>query len=203
MKKEFKGFIIGVILTSMLMGSVVFADGVRKNIQVLFNDVNITVNGSKVNADNILYEGTTYVPLRAISEMLGKEVGWDASTKTASINDVTSEIIEESKPESESSNSGNETLAQKNAVKKAESYIRFSSFSKSGLIKQLEYEGFSKEDSIYAVNKINVDWNDQAYKKGKTYLDISSFSRDGLIRQLEFEGFTKEEVLYAVDKIGL
>ena len=49
--------------------------------------VNLEVNGEKVEADNILYKGTTYVPLRAVAEMLGKEVGWDQDTRTASIND--------------------------------------------------------------------------------------------------------------------
>lgn len=87
MKKELKGFIIGVLVTLMLMSSLTFADGVKHTIEVMFNYVNLEVNGEKVEADNILYKGTTYVPLRAVAEMLGKEVGWDQDTKTASIND--------------------------------------------------------------------------------------------------------------------
>ena len=95
-----------------------------------------------------------------------------------------------------------ETMGQKNARKKAESYLRFSAFSREGLIDQLEYEGFTNEDSVYAVDKLNVDWNEQAAKKAESYLDFSSFSRDGLIDQLEYEGFTYEQAVYGVEAVG-
>jgi hypothetical protein len=86
MKKTIKGFVLGVIITTMLM-STVFGAQVKKTIDVIFNSVNITLNGEKSDTDNFLYEGTTYVPLRAISEIFGKEVGWDGDTNTASIYD--------------------------------------------------------------------------------------------------------------------
>jgi colicin import membrane protein len=61
----------------------------------------------------------------------------------------------------------NETLSQKNAVRKAKEYLSVMAFSKEGLIKQLEFEGFSNEDATYAVNQIDVDWKEQAVKKAK------------------------------------
>ena len=95
-----------------------------------------------------------------------------------------------------------EILSQRNAVRKAEDYIRFMAFSKVGLIEQLEFEGFSKEDATYAVNHISVNWNEQAYEKGQSYLDMMGFSEDGLREQLDFEGFTKSEIDYAINKLG-
>ena len=95
------------------------------------------------------------------------------------------------------------TLAQENAVNKAESYLDFTSFSKKGLIEQLEFDGFSSEDSTFAVSNLKVDWNEQAVLKGKSYLDFTSFSRSGLIDQLVFDGFSAEEATHAVDEIGL
>ncbi len=86
MKKTLKGFILGVIITTLLMSTSLGA-AVTKTIEVAYNSVNLTVNGKKVESDNILYEGTTYVPLRAIAEMLGKDVGWEQGTLTASVND--------------------------------------------------------------------------------------------------------------------
>jgi len=49
------------------------------------NLVKIEVNGTKMNTDNFLYNGTTYIPLRAISELLDKDVDWNNHNKVASI----------------------------------------------------------------------------------------------------------------------
>lgn len=91
------------------------------------------------------------------------------------------------------------TLEQKNAVKKADSYLQFSAFSHGGLIEQLEYEGFSKEAAAYAADNCGADWFEQSLKKAKSYLRISEFSYLSLIEQLEYEGFTNEQAKYAAD----
>jgi len=95
-----------------------------------------------------------------------------------------------------------ETIGEANARKKAESYLSFSAFSRTGLIGQLEFEGFSTEESEYAVDAVNADWNEQAALKAQSYLDFSSFSRQGLIDQLLFEGFTQSEAEYGVTQVG-
>ncbi len=205
--KGFKKLLVTLIILTLIISAITYAAGTKMTIEVLMNSINLTVNGKKVDADTIVYNGTTYVPLRATAEMLGKEVGWNQETQTASIDDKKVDIIKpsekEKEPEKPVSSSVVETLAQKNAVKKAQTYLDFSAFSKSGLIKQLEYEEFNTEDATYAVNKIKVDWKEQAYKKAQTYLDFTAFSKSGLIKQLEYEGFSKEEAEYAVNKIGL
>ena len=63
-------------------------------------------------------------------------------------------------------------------------------FSRTGLIKQLEYEGFSAKDATYGVDASGSNWAKQAAIKAKEYLDTMAFSRSGLIDQLEYEGFT-------------
>lgn len=95
------------------------------------------------------------------------------------------------------------TISQQNAVAKAKSYLSYSSFSRAGLIHQLEYERYSTGDATLAVDSLNVDWNEQAAKKAKSYLRYSSFSRAGLISQLEFEGFTPAQAEYGVSQTGL
>ncbi len=94
------------------------------------------------------------------------------------------------------------TMGQRNALRKAESYLDMMAFSREGLIKQLEFEGFATEDAVFAVDRIGADWNEQAAKKAESYLDMMAFSRDGLIDQLEFEGFTYEEAVYGVAANG-
>ena len=91
------------------------------------------------------------------------------------------------------------TVSQRNAVSKGASYLRSSSFSRSGLISQLEYEGFSLDDATYGTDAQNADWSAQAVKKGASYLRTSSFSRTGLIGQLEYEGFSNSQSVYGTD----
>lgn len=94
----------------------------------------------------------------------------------------------------------NLTAGQENAIAKAESYLEFTSFSRKGLIEQLEFEGFSTADAKFAVDYLKIDWNEQAAKKAQSYLEFSSFSKQGLIEQLVFEGFTQAQAKYGADK---
>ena len=95
------------------------------------------------------------------------------------------------------------TTSQTNAMKKASSYLRSMAFSYSGLVEQLEYEGFSGEDATFAVDHCGADWNVQADRMAAQYLKTMAFSRSGLIEQLEFEGFTEEQATHGVDSVGL
>lgn len=45
---------------------------------------------------------------------------------------------------------------KKQAAKKAESYMEYSSFSRSGLIDQLEYEGFTHDQAVYGVDAVGL-----------------------------------------------
>src|SRR4051794_10117235 len=92
------------------------------------------------------------------------------------------------------------TAGQRNALDKARSYLQISAFSKKGLKEQLEYDGFSRADARWAVNRVGVSWRRQAFKKAKSYLQISSFSRSGLIAQLEYDGFTHAQAVYGVNR---
>ncbi len=94
------------------------------------------------------------------------------------------------------------TASQSNALKSAGSYLQYGAFSYSGLIGQLEYEGYSTEDATWAADNCGADWQSQALKSAKSYLAYSSFSRSGLIGQLEYEGFSTEDATYAADNCG-
>ena len=94
------------------------------------------------------------------------------------------------------------TLSQYNAVRSARSYLRSGSFSRSGLIHQLEFEKYSTNDAEFAVDYISPDWFEEAVEAANSYLKLSSFSADGLVDQLMFEGFTRDQANYAVKTVG-
>lgn len=108
----------------------------------------------------------------------------------------------ESVKTSGSQTSATETMGQRNAVKSARSYLDLMAFSRSGLITQLKYEGYSTEEATYAVDNAGADWNKQAAKSAQSYLDLMAFSRSELISQLVYEGFTQEQANYGVTAVG-
>jgi hypothetical protein len=100
------------------------------------------------------------------------------------------------------------TVEQENALESAHSYLRFSGFSRLGLIEQLssEYgEGYPLDVATWAVDTVGADWNAEAVESAKSYLEFSSFSRDGLFEQLTSEygeQFTPDEANYALSQVG-
>jgi hypothetical protein len=94
------------------------------------------------------------------------------------------------------------TLAQQNAIGKAQSYLDYSGFSRVGLIDQLEYEGYSTEEATFGADNAGADWNAEAAEKAASYLEYSSFSRQGLYDQLAFEGFTDAEIQFGLAAVG-
>ena len=93
------------------------------------------------------------------------------------------------------------TSGMKNALQRAKDYLAVMPFSHSGLVEQLEYEGYSHSEATYAADNCGADWYAQAVKSARNYLDVMSFSRSGLIEQLEYEGFTHDQAVYGVDKV--
>jgi len=96
-----------------------------------------------------------------------------------------------------------ETVGQKNAVKKAKSYLGYTAFSHDGLVAQLEYEQFSHVDAVYGADNSGANWNEQAAKKAKSYMEYSAFSRGSLIEQLKHEKFTQEQAEFGANAVGL
>src|SRR5574343_1231874 len=88
MKRRIKDIIIGIIVGCVLIGTTpVLADSITQSIEVVLNSVKVQIDGENLNANTILYNGTTYLPMRAVAEAVGKDVEWNQSTMTANITD--------------------------------------------------------------------------------------------------------------------
>lgn len=104
MKRKSK-FILALVLM-LVFSTVVFA--ARKvNITVTYDNIKVVVDGREVQfgkdtkgnqIEPFIYNGTTYLPLRAVAEAIGKEVKWDQNTKTAFLGDGTVDMGEVNKP---------------------------------------------------------------------------------------------------------
>lgn len=95
------------------------------------------------------------------------------------------------------------TVSQENAKEKALQYLDYSAFSRTGLIKQQMFEGFSRADATYGTDATHANLYKQAALKAAQYLDHSAFSRRGLIAELKYEGFTTRQATYGARAVGL
>ncbi|MFS9025161.1 Ltp family lipoprotein [Streptococcus australis] len=61
---------------------------------------------------------------------------------------------------------------------------------------------YSEDASLYAINKLNIDWKEQAVLKAKS-LQMFHFSKEMLVWQLiNVELFTQEEADYAIEQVN-
>ena len=83
-------FLLSVIPASATKWATRRIDALYRNIRIVVDDKEITptdINGKVV--EPFIIDGTTYVPLRAIGEALGKNVSWDSNTSTVNISTPT------------------------------------------------------------------------------------------------------------------
>ncbi len=94
MRKQWKGFILGVLVTTMVFTLAMPVAAAVRNLKADFLGIKITLDGRTLTpkdangkvVEPFAVEGTTYLPLRAVAEALGLEVGWHGPTKTVQLN---------------------------------------------------------------------------------------------------------------------
>ncbi len=93
MKKRLQGLIAGVLIGTTLTSGMVFAKQISKTAELFYNNIKIYIDGGEVvpkDANGNIVEpftmnGTTYLPVRAISNAFGKDVEWDGATQSVYI----------------------------------------------------------------------------------------------------------------------
>ncbi len=90
LKSGIMGLVIGCISTS---GISVFAYNGKMSIEASFKNIRIFINGDELTSKSsdgktlepFIYNDSTYLPIRAIAEAIGRDVSWDPSTSTVYI----------------------------------------------------------------------------------------------------------------------
>jgi len=78
--------VVALFLTSV---NIILASSGNKTITITYRNISIYINGVKKVPSNepFIYNSSTYVPLRFVSEALDKEVKWDGTNNRIDIND--------------------------------------------------------------------------------------------------------------------
>lgn len=80
MNNTLKGYILGLLSTAILASTVTYA---ANRVKIVIDNKELIptdVNGNRV--DPIIIDGTTYLPIRAVANALGKAVYWDGPNYT-------------------------------------------------------------------------------------------------------------------------
>ncbi|MBD2862979.1 peptidylprolyl isomerase [Paenibacillus oceani] len=87
MKNKLQGIAIGIIIGVVFSLSFVSASGTSTSIDVYFKNLRFLFDGveKKTEQRSFIYEGTTYVPIRFVSEALGLPVKYFGETETIRI----------------------------------------------------------------------------------------------------------------------
>lgn len=101
-------------------------------------------------------------------------------------------------PKTETSSEPSVPRQHRNALGKAEDYLKIGHWSYQDLVYQLEYHEFPSDAVEYAMANIEVDWNEQALGKAEDYLKVGNMSDNDLRNQLDYHGFTKAQIEYAM-----
>lgn len=95
MKANFKSIVSGIIIGATLTSGIAIAKTGTENLEAWYANIQIMINGNHIEpkdangnrVEPFIVNGTTYLPVRAVGEALGKEVTWDSETNTVYLND--------------------------------------------------------------------------------------------------------------------
>jgi similarity len=106
-----------------------------------------------------------------------------------------------------SSNSSTKYYDYKKSNKSTDAYVKALFLSENSHLSKQKIEQdltrwYSEDACQYAMNKLNIDWKEQAVLKAKS-LQMFHFSKEMLVSQLiNVELFTQEEADYAIEQVN-
>ncbi|MBE6622626.1 MAG: hypothetical protein E7621_00290 [Ruminococcaceae bacterium] len=97
MNKRLQGALAGVLIGVLLTGGISYAKTAVENISVNYNNIKVYVDNERqtlkdangTTIEPFIYNGTTYLPVRAVAELADMTVTWDDSTKSVYLWDRT------------------------------------------------------------------------------------------------------------------
>ena len=118
-------------------------------------------------------------------------------------NNITYETPDSDSGSQSESQTAAATENQQKALDKANEYVDTLPLSHDGLIKQLEYDGYTTDVATYAADNCSANWNKEAKEMAEQYMDSTTYTYKDMVQQLETEGFTKDQAKFGAKAVGL
>ena len=160
----------------------------RPDFTIVLDGVKRTFTDSKGNAQNpLLYNGTTYLPLRAIGQLMGKTVEWDGNTDTVTLTSnslvTDADTFQNSGSTGSTGNIGNVTNPASSTGLITEAAARE---------KALSHAGVASSDATFI--RAHLEWDD-----GRQIYDVEFYTKDYKEYDYEIDAKTGEVLSFDYD----
>ena len=93
MREKARNFILGMVIGTIATSGAVFAKQLSEKADLFYNNIKIYIDGGELIpkdpngniVEPFIVNGTTYLPIRAVSNAFGKDVEWDGATASVYI----------------------------------------------------------------------------------------------------------------------
>lgn len=91
-----KYVVMGMVVMGTMTNFVVpaVAKNTKKDLTAIYKNIKIVADGIPVNVgkdEPFICNGTTYLPVRAVGEAMGKKVAWNGNTNTVYLGEIPGE----------------------------------------------------------------------------------------------------------------
>ncbi len=102
MKKRLQGLIAGLLIGAILTSGMVFAKQATETISIIYDNIKILIDGKEYQpvdakgneVEPFIYNGTTYLPVRAVANAFNKAVYWDDEKKSVYLGKMNGKLEE-------------------------------------------------------------------------------------------------------------
>ena len=103
MKQRLRDMVAGFMVAVLLSSITVWAATGTQNITITYRNIKLYIDGVLITpkdpngnvVEPFIYNGTTYLPIRAVGEAFGKEVHWDGDTSSVYVGQVPGKPLRE------------------------------------------------------------------------------------------------------------
>lgn len=190
-KKTVKSYLLGFLSATVLASGVTYAANTTTLYDVITNGIKIVIDGQKINptdangnrVEPIIYNGTTYLPVRAVANALGKAVYWDGPNYTVYLGNMDGDLQYPTEELNCDDNIGDSSWGDTTDLKDnlGNTYSRaICTYGSSKIYEKLCNMKFSRfKGTIYVKNGINTSYTVQFVIKadGKTIYTSPEISK--------------------------
>ena len=159
-KKLYKSLCLSLAAGTAMTGTLLNAAELTQTLKAVYNNISISYNGQikALSTEPFIVDGKTYVPLRAVSEIMGADINWANNTVY-----ITQQNISTVSSEQEIAAKNLEIVALKQQLELANTELKTYTETSSGSLTSATVTNTLNQIEDDYFNDYGIDWNFDLY----------------------------------------